>query len=155
MSSSRRRAAGWTLVELAVAASVLAILVAIARPVYRGFQERALVSQAVVDLESFTTRIGSFRREFGQLPPRLESVVRTPPLDPWGNPYHYLRIEGAPPNIRSRARKDRNLVPINSDYDLYSAGPDGQTRPPLANPVSKDDVIRANDGGYFGRAESY
>jgi general secretion pathway protein G len=53
------------------------------------------------------------------------------------------------------ARKDRSLVPLNTDYDLYSMGKDGQTQAPLTSSVSDDDVIRANDGGYVGLAEQY
>ena len=34
-------------------------------------------------------------------------------------------------------------------------GPDGQSKAPLASPVSKDDIIRANDGGYMGIAELF
>ena len=54
-----------------------------------------------------------------------------------------------------KPRKDRFLVPINSDYDLYSMGPDGKTNEPLTNPVSKDDIIRASDGAYVGVAENF
>jgi general secretion pathway protein G len=53
------------------------------------------------------------------------------------------------------AVKDRNLVPINYDYDLYSVGKDGQTQPPLTVQASWDDVIRANGGGYVGLARLY
>lgn len=52
-------------------------------------------------------------------------------------------------------RKDKNLVPINTQYDLYSLGADGQSKPPLTAPVSKDDVILANDGNYIGLASAY
>ena len=53
------------------------------------------------------------------------------------------------------ARKDRFMVPINSDYDLYSAGRDGATQPTLQTPVSRDDVIRGGDGSYYGLAERF
>ena len=53
------------------------------------------------------------------------------------------------------ARKDRFLVPINSDYDLYSLGADGESKPQLNNAVSQDDVIRARDGSYVGLAENF
>jgi general secretion pathway protein G len=52
-------------------------------------------------------------------------------------------------------RKDRNLVPINSDYDLYSMGPDGESMPPLTAARSRDDIVRANNGGFVGTAEAY
>jgi general secretion pathway protein G len=34
-------------------------------------------------------------------------------------------------------------------------GPDGQSEPPLTAAESKDDIIRANDGGYVGPAFAY
>jgi len=53
------------------------------------------------------------------------------------------------------ARKDRFLVPINSDFDIYSMGRDGQTVPPLAAPKSHDDILRASDGGFYGLAANF
>ena len=71
-------------------------------------------------------------------------------LDPWGRPYVYLNLQD--PATKGLARKNKNLVPINSDYDLYSIGKDGESRAPLTAKVSRDDVIRANDGGFLGLA---
>jgi general secretion pathway protein G len=53
------------------------------------------------------------------------------------------------------ARKDRFLVPINSDFDLYSMGKDGESLGPLTAITSHDDIIRANDGGYYGLASDF
>jgi general secretion pathway protein G len=63
---------------------------------------------------------------------------------------------GGPPcgNI-GQARKDRFLVPINSDFDLYSMGKDGRSVGPLTAQQSHDDIIRANDGGYYGLASNF
>ncbi len=74
-------------------------------------------------------------------------------IDPWGNPYLYLNIENATGKIEPR--KDKNLKPISSDYDLYSMGPDGRTKIPLTAKDSRDDTIRAADGAYVGIAEDY
>ncbi len=52
-------------------------------------------------------------------------------------------------------RKDRFLVPINSDYDLYSKGKDGESKAPLSPKVSHDDIIRANDGAFVGLASEF
>jgi general secretion pathway protein G len=52
-------------------------------------------------------------------------------------------------------RKDRNLVPINTDFDLFSRGKDGQTNFPLTAQRSRDDIVRANNGGYIGLASDY
>ena len=53
------------------------------------------------------------------------------------------------------ARKDRFLVPINSDFDLYSMGQDGESVGPLTAQKSHDDIIRANDGGFYGLAANF
>jgi general secretion pathway protein G len=74
-------------------------------------------------------------------------------LDPWGNAYQYLNfadIMGV-----GQVRKDRNLVPINTDFDLYSMGRDGASQPPLTANTSRDDIVRANDGRFVGKAEDY
>jgi general secretion pathway protein G len=52
-------------------------------------------------------------------------------------------------------RRDRFLVPINSDYDLYSMGADGRTATPLTASMSRDDIVRAGDGSFIGPASGY
>ncbi|MCP5251868.1 MAG: hypothetical protein H6939_09135 [Burkholderiales bacterium] len=46
-------------------------------------------------------------------------------------------------------------MPINSDYDLYSMGKDGASVSPLTAKASRDDIIRANNGRFIGRAADY
>jgi len=46
-------------------------------------------------------------------------------------------------------------VPINTDFDLYSMGPDGRSAPPLTAKHSRDDIVRANDGAFIGLASDY
>jgi len=52
-------------------------------------------------------------------------------------------------------RRDRYLFPLNTDYDLFSLGPDARTAVSLGSKLGQDDVIRANDGGFFGVAADY
>lgn len=52
-------------------------------------------------------------------------------------------------------RRDRFMFPLNSDYDLFSLGPDSATAVGLGHTMSLDDVIRASDGAYFGTAADY
>jgi len=75
-----------------------------------------------------------------------------------GNPSGNGNAGGSAPiggSYLGSARKDHFLVPLNSDYDLYSVGKDGKSRAPLSAPDSADDVIRANDGAYIGLAAHY
>jgi len=55
----------------------------------------------------------------------------------------------------TQPRKDRFLVPINSDFDLYSMGKDRDTVAPLTAKVSQDDIVRANDGAFVGLASEF
>ncbi len=52
-------------------------------------------------------------------------------------------------------RRDRYMFPLNTDYDLFSLGPNRRTATSLGAANAQDDVIRANDGGYFGVASAY
>ncbi len=74
-------------------------------------------------------------------------------LDPWGRPYQYLNLQTA--TGKGEFRKNKKLNPINSDFDLYSMGPDGKTAPPLTAKASRDDVVRANNGAFVGVASDY
>lgn len=94
-----------------------------------------------------------FKTENSALPANLATMPGINLLDPWGNPYQYLNFETV--KGKGKLRKDRFLVPINSTYDLYSMGADGRTATPLTAAISRDDIIRANDGQYVGLAENY
>ena len=93
-------------------------------------------------------------------PDTLEDLGRKAPKDPWGNPYEYLKIEGREKNGKKKKsvgkmRKDRNMVPVNSDFDLYSKGKDGKSQTPFTAKASQDDIVRANNGRYIGPVSDY
>ena len=73
--------------------------------------------------------------------------------DPWGNPYGYLNL--GDPAARGHARKDHSLVPINTDFDLCSMGLDSRSAPPLTARHSSDDIVRANDGAFYGLGRDF
>ena len=74
-------------------------------------------------------------------------------LDPWGNTYLYLLFDE---NTKvGEMRKDKNLVPVNDDYDLYSMGKNGITAKPFNSGPGRDDTVRANNGRFIGLAEDY
>jgi len=147
------RSAGFTLLELLLAIVVVGTLTTLAISSYASHMRQARVSRAIGDIASIEARIAAFQATNNQLPASLAQIGASALLDPWGHPYRYLDFAGL--NGTAQMRKDRNLVPINSDYDLYSTGEDGSTLPPLLAPVSHDDVIRANSGGFVGLATDY
>jgi general secretion pathway protein G len=53
------------------------------------------------------------------------------------------------------ARKRQNEFPITTDFDLYSMGPDGETHQNLLNSKSRDDIVRADEGAFVGKASTY
>lgn len=143
---------GWTLVELMIVLAIIATLAAIAVPLYANVHERARVGRAIADIRILDSEIGVFEAAKGRLPISLAEIGRDTLEDPWGNPYEYLEFAAGPPG---QIRKDYSLHPLNSAYDLYSKGKDGQSQAPLTASASRDDIIRANDGGYIGLASGY
>ena len=74
-------------------------------------------------------------------------------IDPWGNAYRYFNLRTVSGN--GQARKDKKLAPLNSDFDLYSVGKDGESQENLGHARSRDDVVRARDGAFIGTAEEF
>jgi general secretion pathway protein G len=144
---------GFTLVELLVAIAILGTLAGIAVPMYMHQLEKARIIKAVAEIGILQKEIAEYETRTLVLPNALNDIGRGTLLDAWGNPYQYLNI--ATVRGMGNVRKDRWLVPLNSDYDLYSMGKDGKSKPPLTAAVSHDDVIRANDGTYIGLASEY
>lgn len=145
----------FTLLELAVALVIVGILAALATTSYRVYLDRTELSEAISDIQRIDSGIERWITEFGSPPMSLSDVGLDGLLDPWGNPYQYLNINDPSPGTAGRRRKDHNLVPINSDYDLYSMGEDGRSVPPLTGGPSRDDVVRGRDGAFIGLATDY
>jgi general secretion pathway protein G len=149
------RVRGFTLVELAIALAILGVLGALSLNQYLAYIERVRVARAVVELKDITAQLDPIAFEGGTLPSSLAAIGLGGRRDPWGRPYAYLRIRGSSLATKSKSRKDQFLVPLNTDYDLYSRGKDGLSQPKISEPVSLDDVVRANDGAFLGLAAKY
>ncbi len=87
------------------------------------------------------------------LPASLDELRVGAWKDPWGNRYEYINLESG--EVAGLARRDSRSNPLNRDYDLFSPGRDGDTESSISNPVSRDDVIRALGGNFFGSASEY
>ena len=94
--------------------------------------------------------------DYGRLPTDLTEIGEPNATDPWGRPYEYTLIFGLDKTeIEGKLRKDRFLIPLNTDFDLYSIGKDGMSAAPLTAEESWDDIVRANNGGYIGLGHKY
>ena len=147
------KARGFTLVELLIAMAILLTISAIAIPHLVSALDQAKLAKAVGDIKTIETDIVGYQSVNGVLPDTLAQIGDDTILDPWKNPYQYLNHATVHGN--GQVRKDRFLVPLNSDYDLYSMGKDGLTASPITAGVSQDDVIRVASAGYIGLASLF
>jgi general secretion pathway protein G len=171
----KRHKEGFTLLELVIVIAIMGTLAAIAMPIYGKMLDGARGNIAVNDIKALQQEIDLFREANGRPPDCLDELPGGNRVDPWGNPYKYLNTSDATEKDKGgggekdeddvgecssnldgggkeKARKDRNMTPLNNDYDLYSMGPDGETVAPLTAKASHDDIIRAGYGEYIGVA---
>ena len=151
----RKRGRGFTLLELTIAGAVVGLLAAIAFPSYARIMERQKVERAGRDLVKVAHEIERYRTTHFAVPENLSDLHMTVPKDPWGQDYRYLNFSSPAPGVAGMIRKDHNLHPLNTDFDLYSVGKDGRSFAPLTARASQDDVIWARDGGFVGLASDY
>jgi general secretion pathway protein G len=150
---AQARSRGFTVIELMLGMAICAVLAGIAYPSYQRYAERARVAQAVIDIGSISAAVKAYAVDNLAFPANLDEVGKGGMKDPWGNPYQYTNLDDI--KGKGKARKNKNLVPINSDFDLYSKGKDGKSVSPLTAKASRDDIVRANDGRFVGLASDY
>ena len=144
---------GFTLLELLIAVAILGLITAMALPSYREYVDRTNNGLAIADIGRIEQAFELYLVDTNSLPPNLVAVGLGGLLDPWGNPYFYLRFDAD--TKKADKRKDKNLNPVNSDYDLYSMGADGETTRNFGAQKALDDIVRANDGRFVGLADDY
>ena len=107
----------------------------------------------MIDIKDIDVKLQHYRLDNYSYPATLGEIGMAARLDPWGHPYQYVNLGAA--KGKGSARKDKNLVPINSDFDLYSMGKDGASVGPLTAKQSRDDIVRAADGRFVGLASDF
>lgn len=125
---TRRRNAGFTLIEIMVVVVILGILAAVVVPNIMGKPEEARVAAAKQDIRAIEAALNMYKLDNFYYPSTqqgLEALVQKPggdppaknwrepylkklPNDPWGNPYQYI-TPGS-----------------HGEFDLFSYGKDGK-----------------------------
>jgi general secretion pathway protein G len=137
--------------DLIVVVAGALLLGSFAIPAFSGYIERSRVARAVSDIGTLSLQLYRWERDTNTLPATLAEAGLGGD-DPWGRPYVYRRAADA---RQAGLRKDGELVPLNTDFDLYSLGPDGVSALALPAAPSHDDVVRAGNGAYIGLAVNY
>lgn len=149
------RSKGFGLLELMITLVIASLLLSLAIPSYDKHVQRAKITKACGDIATLSIQIERFRlKNQDRVPTSLDELGVAIPVDPWGEPYQYLNIANADPG-NGAFRKDGKLNPLNSDFDLYSMGKDGDSKGPLSAKASLDDIVRANNGAYIGLGANY
>ena len=146
------RSLGYTLVELMLVVLLLGVLAAVVLPFYKGYKEKIRISQAVHDIAAISVAASNYWNDNHAYPSSLADIGLAGTLDPWGYPYVYYNIDA---NGKGGARKDHALNPLNTDFDIYSVGADGKSKPQITQKQSLDDVIRASNGTFVGLASDF
>lgn len=131
---------------------LIAILAAVALPAYDRYRDKARSFEAVQHIAAMAAVIKTYWQDARAYPATLADIRMAGVTDPWGRPYVYYNIEA---NGKGGARKDHALNPLNTDFDLYSVGPDGKTKRQISQKDSLDDLIRARDGAFLGVAADF
>ncbi|MEP5765189.1 MAG: prepilin-type N-terminal cleavage/methylation domain-containing protein [Halieaceae bacterium] len=167
---ARSRSRAFTLIELVIIMTILGVIMSVALPAYENAKHKARMAQCKADIVMISQRLEKYRAFNYAYPDALSTLGAVDP-DPWGNDYQYLNLDnytdkgklekdkgkggGGKPPKAPKPRKDKNLKPLNTDFDLFSMGPDGDYKENLSAKVSRDDCIRANDGTFIGLADDY
>jgi len=155
---SRRGEKGFSLIEIVIAIMIVGILSAIAIPNYLQYIKKADERTTIADIRFIESKIKEIMSEGLPPPPNLALLDLGPHrYDKWGHPYRYLSLYGltTAEAQAAGARKRKNLNPVNTDFDLYSMGPDGMTQISLTSAKGKDDIVRADNGAFIGIADDF
>lgn len=152
---------GFTLLEIMIVVAIIGILTAISTPTLLSYRTKAKNVLAIAEIRMLEQEIKLYLVENQKLPESLNEVKMGNIYDPWGNPYQYLKLakneetEKPKGKDKGQPRKDHFMVPVNTDFDLYSMGADGKSQAPFTAKASLDDIVRTSDGKYIGLVSEY
>jgi general secretion pathway protein G len=145
---------GFTLLELLVVVAIVAVLAIIALPSYAMLKDLAKNARAETEVRMLEKGISLFVVDNNALPNNLTFLPEASRIDPWGHNYEYYKIS-SPNDANAYAITAPGVDQINTDYDLYSKGKNGQTTLALPDSTSTDDIVRCGELGKVVLAQKY
>ncbi|HJV64822.1 MAG TPA: prepilin-type N-terminal cleavage/methylation domain-containing protein [Geomonas sp.] len=144
---------GLTLIELFLVMAILSALALTAIPFYGNIKDNARNARCAGEVRAIEKVIYTFSIDNGgNFPSGLDQLNLASLKDPWGRNYLYYNIIT---HGTGGARKD-GVADLNTDFDLYSQGADGQSDlDDITADISQDDIVRAGDGGFVGIGNIY
>lgn len=120
LETLKKKKKGFTLLELLVVLAILAILIAIAIPVYKNQKEKAAITAHNANVRVLETAVESYKQDHGKLPGDIKELATG----------GYIK---SVPNLPAGAVKD-------SDAKEYGIDKDGNIKP---GEVDKDDKLNS------------
>ena len=108
---------GFTLLEIMIVVTIIAILGALVMPRFMDVPKKANVTAAKTQIQNLSMALDKYALEKGRYPSTdeglqllvTERIMKKIPNDPWGNPYQY-----------------RSPGEVDPDYEIWSYGADGK-----------------------------
>ena len=138
--------AGFTMIELLMVCAILGILVSLTIPQFLKFRVQIKVTTAVSEIRSIEKSVFAHLADNQDYPNSLNDINLGDWRDPWDQPYQYLNKSNNP----GAMRQGQFLTDLNSDFDIYSLGPDGVTTQVIKDAEGLDDIVRTAEGGWVG-----
>lgn len=147
---------GFTLVELIMVVALIGILATLSIPAFNNYTNKTKTARAASEIRTINTEITGYSLDKGSYPATLADINRPNYKDPWKRDYVYYNWTVVPAVPLPTAPlpqvplKDVLSLRLNTDYDLYSLGPDGVTAEVGGVAATANDIARSNDGAYVG-----
>jgi len=84
---------GFTLLEVIIATTIMAVISMISASAYTGYIETTKVSQAVSQIKTLSFLIDNYALDNDEYPENLLDIGNENLKDPWGNSYIYLNLK--------------------------------------------------------------